>query len=78
MKLGISPDKIVLGLPWYGYNYSCIKYEEQVSETFIFFSNFECQIISMNYKNTSNLNFFKQNFQFMYVIEQAFISHWLI
>lgn len=23
-KLGISPDKLVLGLPWYGYDYPCV------------------------------------------------------
>ena len=30
MHLGIPPKKLVLGLPWYGYNYPCISYEENV------------------------------------------------
>ena len=25
LKLGIDPNKLVLGLPWYGYDYTCIK-----------------------------------------------------
>ena len=25
LKLGISADKLVLGLPWYGYDYTCVK-----------------------------------------------------
>ena len=25
LKLGIDPDKLVLGLPWYGYFYKCIR-----------------------------------------------------
>ncbi|XP_071955561.1 di-N-acetylchitobiase-like [Antedon mediterranea] len=24
LKLGISPDKLVLGVPWYGYDYTCL------------------------------------------------------
>lgn len=30
MKLGINAKKLVLGLPWYGYNYPCIGYEKNV------------------------------------------------
>eukprot|EP01099_Mayorella_cantabrigiensis_P003443 TRINITY_DN2640_c0_g1_i3.p1 TRINITY_DN2640_c0_g1~~TRINITY_DN2640_c0_g1_i3.p1 ORF type:complete len:292 (+),score=42.46 TRINITY_DN2640_c0_g1_i3:355-1230(+) len=26
-KLGISPDQLVIGIPWYGYDYTCISYE---------------------------------------------------
>lgn len=24
LDLGISPDKLILGVPWYGYYYSCL------------------------------------------------------
>ena len=25
LDLGIEPDKLVLGVPWYGYDYPCLK-----------------------------------------------------
>ncbi|CAG2122517.1 unnamed protein product, partial [Medioppia subpectinata] len=25
LKLGVDPDKMVLGLPWYGYDYQCVR-----------------------------------------------------
>ncbi len=31
--LGIPPYKMVLGVPWYGYDYPCVKYNLTVSRT---------------------------------------------
>ena len=28
--MGISPDKLVLGLPWYGYDYTCLSFEKDI------------------------------------------------
>ena len=33
LKLGIDPNKLVLGLPWYGYFYKCIKTGPPQSDT---------------------------------------------
>ena len=30
LALGIKPEKLVLGLPWYGYDYPCIELKENV------------------------------------------------
>ena len=30
MALGIEPEKLVLGLPWYGYDYPCLELNENV------------------------------------------------
>lgn len=30
MSLGIGPEKLVLGLPWYGYDYPCLELNENV------------------------------------------------
>ncbi len=32
IQLGIDAKKLVLGLPWYGYNYPCIKLERNICE----------------------------------------------
>lgn len=34
-KLNISSDKLVLGLPWYGYDYECIKFDPEVKTCYI-------------------------------------------
>jgi len=38
--LGIPRDKMVLGLPWYGYNYPCSAYDAVVSD---------CKLYSIEY-----------------------------
>lgn len=30
LSLGIKPDKLVLGLPWYGYDYPCVELQDNV------------------------------------------------
>ncbi len=27
LRLGVDPDKLVLGVPWYGYSYQCLELE---------------------------------------------------
>ena len=31
-ELGIDPKKLVVGLPWYGYNYPCLNFNDSVCE----------------------------------------------
>lgn len=32
---GITPDKLLIGIPWHGYDYTCVNYTTDVSECYV-------------------------------------------
>lgn len=32
---GIAPDKLLIGIPWHGYDYTCVNYTTDVSECYV-------------------------------------------
>ncbi|CAD5122370.1 unnamed protein product [Dimorphilus gyrociliatus] len=64
-KIGIPIEKLVLGVPWYGYDYPCIKYEVETRKCWIKkvpFRGVNCSDASGSQRNIEDIAAFSKNY----------------